>query len=189
MTRSTFGLITHLLALMLSAGVLAAIADQQAEPDPWEAVRLFLGEWSGTAEGEAGRGTVRRSYKFVMNGRFLLERNISTYPPQEKNPKGEIHEHWSLFSYDRARRALVMRQFHVEGFVSQYVSATSPAAKGQLVFESESLENMPAGWRARESYTFLSPEEFTETFELALPGQAFKLYSRSSFQRVKVKPD
>jgi len=45
----------------------------------------------------------KRTYEFVMNGRFLHERNISPYPPQEKNPKGEVHEHWTMFSYDRTQ--------------------------------------------------------------------------------------
>jgi hypothetical protein len=45
---------------------------------------------------------------------------MSIYPPQPKNEKGEVHEHWSFFSHDRARRTLVLRQFHQEGFVNQY---------------------------------------------------------------------
>ena len=36
-----------------------------------------------------------------------------------------MHEHWSFFSYDRARKALVLRQFHQEGFVNQYVLDTA----------------------------------------------------------------
>lgn len=39
----------------------------------------------------------------------------------KKNKKGEIHEHLSFISYDKARKLLVLRQFHVEGFVNQFV--------------------------------------------------------------------
>jgi len=100
----------------------SVLANQEATPkkeDAWKPIRFLVGTWDGVAEGEAVRGTVKRTYEFVMNGRFLHERNISTYPPQEKNPKGEVHEHWTMFSYDRARNSLVMRQFHQEGFVNQ----------------------------------------------------------------------
>src|SRR5687767_14944755 len=74
---------------------------QTPKPDPWQPLRFLVGEWEGTAEGQAGAGTVRRSYSFILKDRFLHEKNVSTYPPQEKNKAGEVHEHWSFFSYDR----------------------------------------------------------------------------------------
>jgi hypothetical protein len=36
-----------------------------------------------------------------------------------------------------------------------------------VVFESEALENIPAGWKARETYAIVSPNEFVETLEFA----------------------
>jgi hypothetical protein len=90
---------------------------------------------------------VKRSHEFVMNGRFLHERNISTYPPQEKNPKGEIHEHWTMFSYDRARNRLVMRQFHQEGFVNQYAMPATAGTVASLSFESEGFSCIVASSR------------------------------------------
>lgn len=53
-----------------------------------------------------------------------------------------------------------------------------------LVFESEAFENFSNSWKARESYEFLSNDEFIETFELAAPGKAFQVYSRNHFKRV-----
>lgn len=80
------------IVLLLCAPVLLATQDTTPKKDdPWKAIRFLAGTWVGAAEGEAGKGTVKRTYEFVMNGRFLHERNISTYPPQEKNPKGEVH--------------------------------------------------------------------------------------------------
>jgi hypothetical protein len=46
--------------------------------------------------------------------RFIESRTRVTYPPQEKNPKGEVHEDIGLISYDRRRNAFVLRQFHKE---------------------------------------------------------------------------
>ena len=89
----------------------------------------------------------------------MYEENVSTYPPQPKNEKGEVHEHRSYFSYDRARRTLVLRQFHKEGFVNQYaVQGGDPG--GTIVFESEALENVPSGWKARETYEIYSKARF-----------------------------
>ena len=83
-------------------------------------------------------------------------KNRSVYKPQEKNPKGETHEDWGFFSYDSARKRFVLRQFHVEGFVNQYsLEDASPDGK-PMVLTSESIENIPPGWRARETYRILN---------------------------------
>jgi len=145
----------------------------------------LAGEWQGTAEGQSGTGTVSRSYSFVLKDRFLYEKNVSTYPPQEANKKGEVHEHWSFFSYDRMRKALILRQFHQEGFVNRYILNGKESSKGKLVFDSENFENFDNRWKARETYEILSPDEFIETFELAAPDKPFKVYSKSHFRRVK----
>lgn len=54
-----------------------------------------------------------------------------------------------------------------------------------IVFTSESIENIPAGFRARETYKILGPNEFTEVFEIAEPGKEFELYSEAHFRRKK----
>jgi hypothetical protein len=163
---------------------LAALSADGKKPDPWEPVRFLIGRWEGTTEGEPGKGTVVRSYEFVLGERFIHERNTSTYPSQEKNAKGETHQHWSFLSFDRIRKTLVLRQFHTEGFVNQYRRAEQSADSKQLVFESEAFENLPGQWRAREIYDLLGPDEFTETFQLAEPGKEFQTYSTNRFKRV-----
>lgn len=143
----------------------------------------LIGRWQGTSEGQAGKGTIEREYSSLLGSRFVQSKNRSTYPPQEKNPKGETHEDLGVFSFDKARTQIVFRQFHVEGFVNQYVMA--PAAKpNTLVFTTEAIENVPAGFRARETYNLLGPDEFEEVFELAEPGKDFELYSRTRLKRV-----
>jgi hypothetical protein len=118
----------------------------------------------------------------VLGDRFVEETNRSVYPPQEKNPKGEIHEHRSFFSFDNARKTVVFRQFHQEGFVNQYV--LEPTTKpGTLVFVSEALENIPRGYKARETYTLIGADEFEEVFEIAEPGKDFVLYSKARLKR------
>jgi hypothetical protein len=170
-----------LLTLLATSPSIA----QEPRPDPWEAVRFMVGKWEGKASGRPGDGSVVRHYEFVLGQRYLHERNTSTYPPQERNPKGEVHEHWSFISHDRARKALVLRQFHVEGFVNQFVLSAEESRPGKLVFVSEALENVGARWRARETYEVLGPDEFTETFELAAPDKPFSVYSGNHFKRAR----
>jgi hypothetical protein len=51
---------------------------------------------------------------------------------------------------------------------------TSSSADGKtIVLTSESIENIPAGFRARETYKILGPDEFMEIFEIAEPGKNF----------------
>lgn len=170
---------TMLCLLALTTGATA----QQPPASPLAPVQPLLGKWEGATEGQPGKGTVTREYRLVLNNRFIEETNRSTYPAQEKNPKGEIHEHRSFFSFDRARRTIVFRQLHTEGFVNQYVLEASPAP-GTLVFVTEAIENIPAGYRARETYTFVSQNEFEEVFEIAEPGKEFVLYSKARLTRV-----
>lgn len=42
-----------------------------------------------------------------------------------------------------------------------------------------------ADWKARETYQFVSDDEFVETFELAPPGKPYQPYSRALLKRVR----
>jgi hypothetical protein len=67
--------------------------------------------------------------------------------------------------------------------VNQFVAATPSLDNGSLVFDSEALENIPAGWRARETYKFSGADAFEEIFELAEPAKDFTVYSHNRFAR------
>jgi hypothetical protein len=153
------------------------------DSDPWKPIRRLAGTWEGESMGQPGQGTAARTYAFVLNDGYLHERNVSTYSAQEPDQAGEVHEHWSFFSYDRQRNSLVFRQFHQEGFVNQYKLSSELSGPSRAVFESESFENFDSSWRARETYVFFSDDEFEETFELARPGTEFSVYSKTIFKR------
>lgn len=174
---------------LIAIGVLLspALLDAQTKPAPnvWEPFRFFIGEWEGTGEGKPGTSKTTREYRFVLNNKFIQIRNRSQYDPQPKNPKGEIHEDWGMLSYDRGRKQFVLRQFHVEGFVNQFILTSSSSDGKTFTFTSESIENIPAGWRARETYKLLSADEFIEVFELAEPGKDFEVYVTNNYRRKK----
>ena len=151
----------------------------------WTPFTYFIGSWQGSGKGQSGLSRVERTYEFVLNNNFLFVKSKSTYEPQAQNPKGEIHEEWGLISYDKAREKQIFRQFHVEGFANQYV-LDNVAEDGQSIsFVTEAIENIPPGWKARETYQILAPDEFVEVIELAGAGKEFEVYSTNHFQRVQ----
>ena len=153
------------------------------QADPFKPVRQLIGKWEGDSKGKSGVGKMEREYVFVLRDRFVQVSNKAIYPPQERNSKGETHEDLGFIGYDRALKKLIFRQFHVEGFVVQYSWESTSADGHSLVFTSTAIENIPTGWRARETYRFLNDDEFIETFALAGPGKEFETYSESRFRR------
>ena len=182
--RSTIG--TGAVVMMVGIGAMAAngALAAQSDPDPLAIISPLVGRWKGTSEGQPGSGSVERSYERALAGRFIRVKNRSTYPAQPRNPKGEVHEDEGFFSVDRARKRIVFRQFHTEGFVNTYLSESDSSAT-RIVLTSEAIENIPSGWKARETYLVHGPDTFEEIFELAEPGKAFEVYSRARFERVK----
>ena len=153
--------------------------------DHWKPLRFFLGSWTGTGAGKVGVSTVQRTYAFVLGDQFIRLTDRSVYEPQEKNPKGEVHEEIGFFSYDRARETTVFREFHVEGYVNQYVlEAWNPAAK-KLIFVTEATENVPPGMQARTTYVILDDNRFRETFELLMPDGAWACFITAELERAR----
>jgi hypothetical protein len=170
------------MVTLVSAGT--PLAQPASAPDPLAPLARLVGRWTGTAEGQPGAGTVERHYERVLGARFIQIRNRSSYPPQPKNPNGETHEDIGYLSFDSARKRIVFRQFHAEGFVNQYV--LDPAGDpDRLVFVSEAIENIPAGFRARETYVLSGADQLEEIFEIAEPGKEFEVYSRSRLTRAR----
>jgi hypothetical protein len=162
---------------VLSSGSVSAGGQATAAPDGLAPMAGLLGRWSGTTEGQPGKGTVDREYERVLGSRFIQARNRSTYPPQEKNAKGETHADIGIFSFDTGRKRVILRQFHIEGFVNQYVVDLT-STPGRLVLVTEAIENIPAGWRARETYV-LTGTDLLEEPSSWLPGKDFEPYSHS----------
>jgi hypothetical protein len=149
----------------------------------WAPFRWFAGDWTGDSEGQPGKGKYERNYTVIFNKKFIEVKNKSTYSPSQQNSKGEVHEDRGFISFDRARRIFVLRQFHIEGFVNQYkLESISPDGK-TIVFISEGIENIPAGFKAKETYKITGENEFTEIFEMAEPGKEFEIYSKATLRR------
>jgi THAP4-like, heme-binding beta-barrel domain len=171
------------VALVSLCTIVNVVAADEKAADRWEPVRFLVGTWQGESRGEPGKGTVERSYSWTLGGKFIEEHNTSSYEPTAAGKAPEIHHHRGFLSYDKARKTVMLRHFHEEGFVNLYALNQSASTPTRVVFESVSFENFSNEWKARETYVILSPDEFIETFELAGPGKEFAVYSRNHFKR------
>lgn len=175
------------LSALMAIGSLAALPTG-AQEDPLGRVAALAGRWTGIGEGVPGTSAAQRTYLRDLNGRFVRAEARSVYPKQEKNAKGEVHDSLSLWSYDKARKLLVLRVFDSLGFASTYVQDRSASSTDVIVLESEQLENVPSGWRARYTYSLISQDEFRELFELNPDGKGFKPYVSGRYLRTAVAP-
>ena len=130
----------------------------------------LVGTWRGTATGKPGDGKVERICTRVLGGKFIECRHTAVYAK-------ETHTDIGYVSFDKRAKKLRLRQFHVEGFVNTYAE-TEP-----LVFVSESIENIPDGWRAREEWRRTDDGGWEETFSLAAPGKEFEVYSKTVMKK------
>ena len=171
------------LGIFILAALASLLSAQQTNSeDVWKPFRYFAGSWDGHETGKVGIGKGERTYRFILGTKYLFSNNRSTFEPQEKNPKGEVHQDWTFFSYDRLAATYVMRQFNSEGFVNRFRLEGGTADK-RLVFVSQASENAPPGLRARLTYEIKDNKRFTETFELAMPGRDFELLLTNHWTR------
>lgn len=157
-----------------------AEAGQVDRAAAWEALRPLVGTWEAGIEGRLGQGVGHRRYEFIFDGVFLVSRHASVRLPQEKSPQGDYHRELAVYSFDRERGLVVLREFIVEGHVLRYTCQVEP---GKFVCTSEEVENGP-GMRARLTVEIKDRYRFVEVFELAGPGEELKLYFTNQWTRV-----
>lgn len=169
-----------LLILLFIPGL--ASAQMMKSDSLWLPLKPLIGKWVGTGEGPDGKGSYERTYQFVLNNKYIELKNKTVYPATTERPKGYVHEDHGYISYDKARKTFVLRQFHIEGFVSHYVLESISTDGKIIAFVTEAIENMPKGWRARETYR-INGSDFIEDFELAEPNKDFTPYTKAQFKK------
>lgn len=173
------------LLLLLLISPTLVVGQMTKKESTWLPLLPFIGQWTGEGGGEPGKGTYERCYQFILNKNFIEIKNKSTYPPTDKNPKGEVHEDIGYFSYDKTLKKFKLRQFHIESFVNEFVLDSISPDKKTLVFVTVSIENIQKGYMAKETYRLLNENEIEETFEIAEPDKHFEVYSRVKLFRKK----
>ena len=182
-TTALFG--TLLLACGLFGGPPPATAQEEpdedeAVADPWEPFRLLPGTWEAAIAGRLGQGTGIRRYEFTHDGIYLVAKHASVRLPQEKSPQGDYHRELAIYSFDRERGTIVLREFMIEGYVLRYTCQVEPK---RFVCTSESIESGP-GMRARLTIEISDRYRFDEIFELASPGQELSVYFTNRWTRI-----
>ncbi|MEE9167602.1 MAG: hypothetical protein V3U24_09130 [Candidatus Neomarinimicrobiota bacterium] len=172
-----------MLFLILLGSV--ALSQNSVHTEKWGPFKFLIGKWEGKGVGKFGDSNVTREYEYLMGGTFIVGKNESIYEKQERNPRGEIHDNWDIFSYDKIRRKYVLRQFHAEDITNTYALDSLKASNAVYEFESEAIENFGVGWRAKEVYQIIGNDQFVEIFYLAAPGKEYSEYVRNTFTRIK----
>ena len=157
--------------------------DAAAQKRAWQRIEALAGTWHGEGQGTPGTSKVERTYELILQGKFVLARNTSRFEPSGENEKGEVHEDLGVYSFDRARQAVVLREFYSEGFVNQYVLESINADATTLTFVTEAVENGPPGFVARVTLIIDGEASLRENFELKFPGKDFKSCVRNSLSR------
>lgn len=164
---------------------LVIAAQQESEKTEWDILAFFEGVWIGEGKGKYGSSSLEREYRYILGGKYLYAVNRSEFEPTEKNPAGEIHENIDYYSFDKIRKKVILRQFHNEGFVNEYVIDSLSTDNRTIIFATENIENLPEGWRARITILILNEDEFLESFDLAAPDKEFGCLIENRFHRKK----
>ncbi len=145
--------------------------DQEAA---WQRLRSMVGVWKG--DGEPGSARVEQSYELIVQSLFLQAHTLST-------SKSDTHEDREIFSFDRLRGKVVLRQFVSEGFVNRYVLDRIDNGGRTLVFISEACENAPPGFRVRQTMIFEDDNRIQQELELGPAGKPFSRCSANNLAR------
>jgi hypothetical protein len=155
------------------------LAQAEEKEDVWAPLKALLGEW----EGSGGRGSIQSQiqarYNFVLNGNYIEVYHKAVFPPQEGLEAGETHEDKGFISYDRGRKKFVFRQFHIEGFVNQYVLDSLSTDGSTLFLNSEQIENAPPGTKANYVIKIINENEIETAFNVAFPGREYQCFSKN----------
>jgi hypothetical protein len=144
----------------------------------------LIGKWEGTGEGfSSSKSIIESEFNWIMNKQFIEVRNRSVFEPTSQNPEGEIHEDWGILSFDNARKKVVFRQFHIEGFYNEYLLSDSLSDDKTLIFETERIENFVPGGRARFTIHIISANSVETLFDVGFPGKEMACYGRNQLKR------
>jgi len=188
MTKLRIRTLTMGTAFVLGAIAIVPARSQGTQPDQanavtreqqelaWKRLKEMVGVWKG--DGQPGPARVEQRYELMLQDQFLHARTTSI-------SESDSHEDWEVVSFDRMRGKVVLRQFVSEGYVNQYVLDQLENSGRTPVFDSESCENSPPGFRTRQTLTFDDDNRISQQLELAPSGKQFSRCSSTTLARVK----
>ena len=154
-------------------------------PAPTGAARFpelawLAGEWQGYGRFDTRVTYIHKSFAYDVAGRYLIERTRDMFPPEKPTTEFELHQDFTTY-YRTDTGGCRAKGFFVEGYVW---NSTVTATGDRIVVETDTVENAPAGMRARITYVKDGPDGLTGTFEIAMPGQDFKMFEALVMRRI-----
>ena len=150
----------------------------------FEQFDYLLGNWAGTGSGFGNETSkIESEFKSIMKGKYIEVMNDSKFKPTEKKPEGEHHIDKGIISFDKVRKLIVFRQFHIEGYVNQYTLNDSLSSDTVLVFETETIENFMPGGKAKWTIKKIAENQIETIFEVSFPGKEYTCYGRNKLTK------
>jgi len=172
---------TRLFVFIVSLLISTSVYSQEK---PLEKFNSLIGKWEGAGSGfSSSKSVIQSEFSWVMNNEFIEVKNRSEFEPTPQKPEGEIHEDSGIISYDKARKLYVIRQFHVEGFVNQYILNNTLSNENKLIFESKSIDNFVPGGTARFTIIIKNPSEIETIFDVGFPGKEMSCFGNNQLKR------
>ncbi len=145
--------------------------------------QFFQGDWKSVQEACVGMGKADRSYQMIVENNYLHVINSAYFESDTINSTASVHEDWGIMSYDVARDDLRLHEFVSEGFVLHYLLDDDISTDKIYIFHTESIENIPSGWKARLTIQITGENTFEELFEVAAPHKEYSLYVKSVWEK------
>ena len=77
----------------------------------------------------------------------------------------------------------MFRQYHNEGYFTEYALNDSISTPNQLVFETERIENFVPGGRARFTINILGDNEIETVFKVGLPEREMACFGTNRLKK------
>lgn len=167
---------------LLIVAVLFSLATQAQTG--LERFSTLVGSWEGNGEGFGNsKSNITAEYTWLMNKQYIEMKHHSEFEPAEENAEGEVHEDLGILSYDKDRKVAVFRQYHNEGYFTEYILNDSISTPEVLVFETTRIENFVPGGKARFTIKILSENEIETVFDVGFPGKEMACFGTNRFKK------
>ncbi len=155
------------------------LAQNPPKESPWQPWQFLLGDWVGEGGGGPGEGTGTFSFSTDLQGRVLVRRNHSDFPPAQDRP-AYAHDDLMVLYQEESKPTRAV-YFDSEGHVIRYTARFS-ADSNAVVFVSDSLPGQP---RFRLTYEKKAEGRVTIQFDFAPAGKpdAFVPYIKAAARK------
>lgn len=118
-----------------------------------------------------------------MNNTSIEVKNRSEFEPTPQKPEGEIHVDYGIISFDKERKVIVFRQYHVEGIYNEYLLNDSLSTSTSLIFETVKIENFVPEGKARFTINIKNSTEIKMLFDVGFPGKEMACFGQNQLTK------